>query len=147
MIQRIQTIFIFLAAVLTVSMLKTNFAEMAVSGEIYSFSAKGIVKGAELVYNGLPLMIFIGLITLLHIIVIFLFKKRILQIRILGFTIILLIGLTGLLMYFIHAGFDDVSVSYKIPLISPLVAAILDYLAIRAIGKDEALIRSINRIR
>jgi hypothetical protein len=28
-----------------------------------------------------------------------------------------------------------------------LVAIILDYLAIRAIGKDEALIRSIDRIR
>ena len=92
-------------------------------------------------------MIFIGLITLLHIVVIFLFRKRILQMRMLGFTIILLIGLTGLLMYFIHAGFDDVSVSYKIPLIFPLIAAILDYLSIRAIGKDEALVRSINRIR
>jgi hypothetical protein len=147
MIQRLQTIFIFLAAVITVSMLKTNFAEMAVSSEIYNFSAKGIFKGDEMVFNGLPLMIFIGLVALIHIIVIFLFKKRILQIRILVFTIILLIGLTGLMLYFINAAFDKVSVVYKIPLVLPVVAAILDYLAIRAIGRDEALVRSIDRIR
>ena len=53
----------------------------------------------------------------------------------------------GMFFYFTYAGFDDAIVAFKIPIAFPVVAIILDYLAIRAIGKDEALIRSLNRIR
>ena len=128
-------------------MFKTEFAEIASGGDYYIFSAKGITSGEDVIFNGLPITIFIGLITVLHLIIIFLYKKRILQIRLLAFTIVLLIGLTGLIIYFLYAGFDKVNVVFKIPTVIPLVAVILDYLAIRAIGKDEALVRSINRIR
>lgn len=147
MIQRIQSLFIFIAAMLTALMLKTKFAEIASGGDYFIFSAKGIAGGEEVIFNGLPITIFIGLITILHIVVIFLYKKRILQIRLLTFTIILLIGLIGLMFYFLYAGFDRINVIFKIPMVMPLVAALFDYLAIRAIGKDEALIRSIDRIR
>jgi len=44
-------------------------------------------------------------------------------------------------------GFKGATASFKIAVAFPLVAIILDYLAIRSIGKDEALIRSLNRIR
>jgi hypothetical protein len=147
MIQRIQTIYIFFAAVLTALLLKLDFAELAVEGQLYVFNAKGIIGGEEVLFNGLPILSFIGLITLLHLIVIFLFKKRILQIRILGFTIILLLGLVGVMFYFLYAAFDGAEIVFKIPVVFPVLAVILDYLAIRAIGKDEALIRSLNRIR
>ncbi len=147
MIQRIQTLFILVAAIITALMLKTEFAEVASGGDYYIFSAKGITNGETVLFNGLPVKIFIGLITVLHLVIIFLFKKRILQIRLLTFTIIVLIGLSGLLLYFLYAGFKNLDVVFKIPMVIPLVAVILDYLAIRAIGKDEALIRSINRIR
>ena len=147
MIQRIQTLFVFIAALITALMLKTDFAEIAYGGDYYVFSAQGITSGENVVFNGLPIMIFIGLIIILHLAIIFLFKRRILQIRLLAFTIILLIGLTGLMFYFLYAGFDEVNVVFKIPMVLPLIAVILDYLAIRSIGKDEALVRSINRIR
>jgi hypothetical protein len=38
-------------------------------------------------------------------------------------------------------------VAFKVTVVFPVVAAILDFLAIRALGKDEALVRSLNRIR
>jgi hypothetical protein len=60
---------------------------------------------------------------------------------------VLLLGLFGLFFYFTYAGFDGAQVAFKIPVVFPIVAVILDFLAIRAIGKDEALIRSLNRIR
>ena len=41
----------------------------------------------------------------------------------------------------------DASVSVKIALSFPLVNLILDYLAIRNIGADEALVRSLDRLR
>lgn len=147
MIQRIQTLYIFLAGVLTALLLKLNFAELAVNGEWYLFNAKGIISSEEVIFDGLPVMAFTGLITLLHLVAIFLYKKRIRQIRFLGFTLILLLGLTGVLFYFLYAGFEQVDVVFKVPMVFPLVAALLDYLAIRAIGKDEALVRSMDRIR
>jgi hypothetical protein len=147
MIQRIQTAFILVAGLLVASLYTFKFADLSVNGELHTFTANGILKGETLVFNGLPLMIFIGLIALLHLVVIFMYKKRIRQIRILAFTIILLLGLFGMFFYFTYAGFNEAKVAFKIPIVFPIIAIVLDYLAIRAIGKDEALIRSMNRIR
>ncbi len=147
MIQRIQTVFILVSALLIASLMKLTFAELSVNNELYTFVAIGIFNGDELIFNGMAIFIFIPIITLLHFVVIFLYKKRILQIRILVFSIVLLLGLFGLFFYFTYAGFDGTKVAFKIPVVFPIIAAILDFLAIRAIGKDEALIRSLNRIR
>ena len=110
MIQRIQTLFIFIAAIVTALMLKTEFAEIASGGDYYIFSAEGIAMGENVILDGLPIQVFIGLIVLLHLVVIFLFKRRILQIRLLVFSIILLIGLAGLMLYFLYAGLDSLNV-------------------------------------
>ncbi len=147
MIQRIQTIFLFVSALLIASLLKLKFADLSVNNEIYTFIAKGIYNGEEIIFNGLAIFILISIITIIHFAVIFLYKKRILQIRILVFSIVLLLGLFGLFFYFPYSGFTGVKVAFKIPVVFPVVAAILDFLAIRSIGKDEALVRSLNRIR
>jgi hypothetical protein len=147
MIQRIQTVYILLAGILAATLFKLKLADLSVNGELMQFFAKGIFKGEEVVFDGLPILLFVGLITLLHLAVIFLFKKRVLQIRMLVFTIILLLGLFGMFFYFTYAGFEGAKVAFKIPVAFPLIAVILDWLAVRAIGKDEALIRSLNRIR
>ena len=147
MIQRIQTVYIFIAAILVATLFKLKLADLSVNNELMEFYAKGITKGGEILFDGLPILLFTGLIVLLHILVIFLYKKRILQIRILVFTIILLLGLFGMFFYFTYTGFDGAKVAFKIPVAFPIVAVILDWLAIRAIGKDEALIRSLNRLR
>lgn len=147
MIQRIQTIYILIAGLLISSLSKLKLADISIDYELMELTAKGIYKGEDLVFNGLPLLIFIGIITLLHVVVILLYKKRIIQIRMLIFTIILLLGLFGIIFYFTYSGFDGAKVAFKIPVAFPVVAIILDWLAIRAIGKDETLIRSLNRIR
>ena len=147
MIQRIQSIYVLVSAILIGTLMKLKFADMIVNNELHTFIARGIFKGDEMVFNGLAIFVFIPLIILLHVLVIFLYKKRILQIRILVFTIILLLGLFGLFYYYTLTVFDNVQVAYKIPIVFPVIAAILDFLAIRAIGKDEALIRSLDRIR
>ena len=147
MIQRIQTAFILIAALLVASLYKLKFAELIVNGELYIFNAKGIFNGEELVFDGLPILIFIWLIALLQMAIIFLYKERIRQIRMLVFTIVLLLGLFGMFFYFTFAGFTGAKVVFKIPVAFPVVAIILDWLAIRSIGKDEALVRSLDRIR
>jgi hypothetical protein len=147
MIQRIQTVYLFISTLLIASLLKLKFAELSVNDEIYTFVARGIYNGEILIFNGLAIFLFILLVALIHFVVIFLYKKRILQMRILVFTIVLLLGLFGMFFYFAYAGFADAKAAFKIPVVFPIVAAILDFLAIRGIGKDEALIRSLNRIR
>ena len=91
MIQRIQTVFLFISALLVASLLKLKFADLSVNDEIYTFVARGIYDGENLVFNGLAIFLFILIIALLHFAVIFLYKKRILQMRILVFTIVLLL--------------------------------------------------------
>ncbi len=147
MIQRIQSIYVLVSALLIGTLMKLKFADIIVDHQLHTFLARGIFKEDTMVFDGLAIFIFIPLIALLHFVVIFLYKKRILQIRILVFTIILLLGLFGMFFYITYTSFDEVMVAFKIPIVFPIVAAILDFLAIRAIGKDEALIRSLDRIR
>lgn len=147
MIQRIQTIYILIAGVLIASLLKLKLADIAVNDDLMELLSTGIMKGEDIVYNGLPIFILISIITLLHVAAVLLYKRRIIQIRILVFTIILLLGLFGLIFYFTYSGFKDAEVAFKIPVAFPIVAIILDWLAIRSIGRDEALVRSLDRIR
>lgn len=147
MIQRIQTLFILAAGMLIGSLYVQKFADIIVNDQLHIFNAFGIFKDEELLFSGLPLMILIGIIAVLHLATLFLYKKRILQIRILGFSMILMLGLFGLFFYFTYASFEEVKVAFKVAVALPIAAIILDWLAIRAIGKDEALVRSLDRIR
>ncbi|MGV8096526.1 MAG: DUF4293 domain-containing protein [Mangrovibacterium sp.] len=147
MIQRIQTVYILLSAILTGLLFLLPFAEIAQYDQLYLFDIRGIVGNDTVQENGLPVAFLVGAILLLHVLALFIYKKRILQIRILVFTIVLMIGLLGLFYLFTYYAFDNARFSFKMAVIFPLIAIILDYLAIRNIRKDEALIRSIDRIR
>ncbi|MFV0522274.1 MAG: DUF4293 domain-containing protein [Mangrovibacterium sp.] len=148
MIQRIQTLYVLLSSILIGLLFALPFAEIAdATNQIFEFNAFGVEGNAGLLQNGWAVSLLIGIILILQIVVVFLFKNRILQMRILTFVILLSLGLTGLLFFFVVKSFDDATISYQITMSFPIIAAILDYLAIRAIGKDEALIRSVDRIR
>ena len=147
MIQRIQSVYLLISAILTGFLFKLELAELVAANEIYLFVASGIYKAETQIFSGLPLLIMLAIIVVLHLVIIFSYKKRIRQMRMTVFTIVLLLGLFGLILFFAYTSFAGAQVAYKIPVAFPLAAAILDFLAIRAIGKDEALIRSLNRIR
>ncbi|HLN74458.1 MAG: DUF4293 domain-containing protein [Methylococcaceae bacterium] len=147
MIQRIQTVYLVISTILLGLLFLIPFAEIAVDGIIYLFNYKGISADGTLKYNGYALSILIGVLVILHAVIILNYKNRIRQIRFLVLSILLMLGLFGMFFFFTHYTFGNASVSYKVSVFFPLIAVILDYLAIRAIGKDEALIRSIDRIR
>jgi len=147
MIQRIQTVYLFISAFLIGFLFLFPFAEIAMDGAIYTFNYKGIVLDGTLKENGMAISILIGIILALHGVAIQSFKNRIRQMRIIVFSILLMLGLFGMFFFFTWYTFSEAQISYKISMVFPLVAIILDYLAIRAVGKDEALIRSIDRIR
>ena len=72
-----------------------------------------------------------------------------LQIRLCIVNTVLLLGMQGLLYYYVTAVSKllPANPNYNIIFIFPLVSAILTFLALRSIAKDEALIRSLERLR
>lgn len=152
MIQRIQSIYLLVVAMLMGSIFFYPFAELLGAKEqLFTFHFNGLsLQGEEGLYLlTVPPIILLSIIVLIAFVSIFLYKKRVLQMRLNSFNIILMLGYLGLNYYYIQ-NFSkqlDGIVSYQITAIFPILAAILTYLAIRAIGKDEALIRSMDRIR
>jgi hypothetical protein len=147
MIQRIQTLYLLIAAIMVGLLFIFPFAEILKDGAIYLFNYKGIFLDGTLKENGLAVSILIGIILALHGFAIFSYRKRIRQIRIIVLIILILLVLYGMFFFYTYYSFGGAQISFKISIVFPMVAIILDYLAIRAIGKDEALIRSLDRIR
>ncbi len=152
MIQRIQTVYLALALIFLGLLSWLPMGEIAANNEVYSFSIKGLINTANqsVVLNGLPLIILLVIIEIIQVFIIFLYKNRIRQIRLATLNLLLMLGLFGVSMYFMHSSANEFAEPvkvYKVAMAFPLVAAIFNYLGIRAIGKDEALIRSIDRIR
>ncbi|MGQ1947764.1 DUF4293 domain-containing protein [Geofilum sp. OHC36d9] len=153
MIQRIQTVYLLLALFLTGDLFFINMANLASETATYKLIYSGIEEVASTpaapVMPASALTILLCMTVLLIVITIFMFKKRLLQIRIAGLSLGLLAGLSGLIFYFGKAGAKELAaeVSYTPAIVLPLIAIILVILAIRAIGKDEALVKSLDRIR
>lgn len=147
MIQRIQTIYLIISSLLVGLLFLLPFAEIAKDGALYIFNFQGIVLDGALKENGASIWILAGIIMAMHGVAIISYKNRIRQMRLTVFAILLMLGLMGMFFYFTYYSMSGARVSFKIGILLPLIAIILDYLAIRAMGKDEALIRSIDRIR
>jgi hypothetical protein len=152
MIQRIQTLFLLIAILLMGLIYWFPLAEIAVGEKIYSFTLNGITEiGTGLVaYKALHLIIFLLIIILIELVVIFSYKKRIRQMRMATYNLLLMAGFLLVSWLFVKTSANSLGdgiYSMKLPVAFPFVAAVLNYLAIRAIGRDEALVRSVDRIR
>ena len=154
MIQRIQTVYLLVIVALTTAMLFMPLATVQIDNMFYSYDASGLstlTTPSELVYPAWSLMALLTIIIIIAFITIFLYKKRMLQIRLCVFNAILLIGFYGLFAFFLWkmSGTSDVFrfANVRLAIAFPLISLILDYLAIRNIGADETLVRSLNRLR
>lgn len=153
MLQRIQTVYLLVVVALTVAMLFLPLAVLQSGDQLFAFDVAGLstmVEQSELIYPTWGLFALIVIISLLAFLIIFLFKNRILQIRLCVFNSILMLGFYGLFAFFywsIKGQMEVISMSFKFALSFPLVCLILNYLAIRNIGADEALVRSLDRLR
>ncbi|MFP4023507.1 MAG: DUF4293 domain-containing protein [Thiohalospira sp.] len=152
MVQRVQSVYLFVVTLLMASIFFYPYAELlAENGEVFVFQFNGLAFFEEdSIYSlTIPPIILLSIIVLISFTSIFFYKKRIFQMRINLINIFLMIGYLGLNYYYIQSFSSQLNgvVSYKITVVFPFVSAIITYLAIRAIGKDEALIRSMDRIR
>lgn len=153
MIQRIQTLFLLIALAFGVSMFFSSPLSFTGAETTHLLNFKGVINTTSGTANeNIPTMaltILLIMAPLLELATILLFKKRLIQIRLCAANIGLLLGTTGLIYYFGTLGVKELNatVSYGVTMVFPIAGAILNFLAIRGIGKDEALIRSMDRIR
>jgi len=125
MIQRIQTVYLFLV-----------FCLMAVLMFI-PFSSSWTVS------------LVAGIVAVVAVITVFLYKKRGLQIK-MGYLLLLLLVLTYAFYYIFdrhYVPIADLFRQIRFTFVFPFVAFVLVYLAIRGIKKDEKLVRSLDRLR
>ena len=155
MIQRIQSLYLVAVVALMATALLTPLAYFAAGSNIYELFAFELVNQANdaasqsTIYMG----IVVALATIIPLITIFLYKNRMLQIRLCAVELVLLLGAQIFMALYYYLGnrmFEQLEFhtqGIRIAIIFPLVAIILDYLALRAIFKDEMLVRSLDRIR
>ena len=77
MIQRIQTIFWFIVAVLFIVMIPNDWMKIIATDGDYNFSALGVFKADNQIITGIPLIIYLAMMAVLNIVIIFLYKKLI----------------------------------------------------------------------
>ncbi len=152
MIQRIQTVYLLAVVVLLIICMCSPVAAYTGSdGSISPFTNLGIDVanvGRETSCWGMFAILLLS--TLVAAATIFLFKNRILQIRMTIFNIILLIGYYATFIAFIIAyngRLPESTFQLRIAACLPFIAIVLNYLAIRAIGKDEVMVKAADRLR
>ena len=137
MIQRIQSVYLFLVAVCAV---------VCLCMPVGHFHQDGI--GVADFYN-LWLTMADGARVFAPFAAIFLFKRRMFQVRLSVFSSLILVGyyiVFGVFVYVFKSRYDaDFTLSWTAAF--PAVGLILDYLAFRNIMKDELIVRSLDRLR
>lgn len=149
MIQRIQSVYLLLVtALLVASMCLPVGSFIGANGATYVFKPLG-VEINEAFSSTWGLFGILLLSAIVAFATIFLFKNRMLQIRMSIFNSILLIGYYMAFLAFLFVLKRDLTASFQISwaLCLPLVCIILNYLAIRAIGRDEVMVKAADRLR
>lgn len=157
MIQRIQTVYLVLAVLLSVVFLGLRIGTFSIDGLTVAHEYNLLVlmmdngSDTELKFTTAPLFVIVLLSAVLGAYSIFAYRNRILQARFCMFNVLLLLGWDILYAVYSHILIDgggrtvDFSMSWTAAI--PTVALILYLLARRGIMADERLVRAADRIR
>jgi cation transport ATPase len=157
MIQRKQTLYLFFAGLIPLMLLFIPFGHLATEIAYYEYTAFAVREATpdhafilSTVGNALLLIATAAL----SFITIFLYKNRKLQIKLISLNMLIILVAICAIMYispkFIfpqHINLNGATVDYNYTIMISFVAAIGLYLSKKAIAKDEALIRSADRLR
>ena len=155
MLQRIQTVYLLIVAGLFIALMFLPLALLQSEDVSYIFEVTGLISTAQpsdLEYPTWSLLVINAIIILLSFIIIFKYKKRIVQMRMCIFNIFLMLGFCALFGFYIwqfskSPELLDLKISMRLWASFPIIAIIINYLAIRSIGSDEVLVRSLERLR
>lgn len=132
MLQRIQSLFLFVAAGLLLSMFFTPMITL-MDGETIRYIER---------YD---MLVFLIVTFVLSVTTFFSYKNRMFQIRLCVLNALILLGWQiFILVLFLKR--EPVMI-YSLTAVFPVVAAVLTFLALRYISRDEAMIRAASRLR
>lgn len=157
MLQRIQTVYLFLAALAGILLFffpLANFYDEILGN--YRFFITGVEPmdpNPKMVFSfwfTSPLWIITAAATLLPLVTLLLYNNRILQIRLVAFNILFFILLIVLVFLF-YAGkverLTQIGPAYQEGVFFPLVSLLFLILANRSIRKDESKVKAADRLR
>lgn len=150
MLQRVQTIYLLLACSAMLIASATTLGSFTYNGDRMVVEAIGIYLNGELHHFTWGL-VGLGVVSaILSFVSIFFYRKRKLQIRLSIFNIGFMVAFYlyfGYLLYKLTATGNLQFVRMGAGIVTPLVAILFVALAIRKISADEALVRSLDRLR
>jgi len=141
MIQRIQTLFLLIAAGLVLSMAFCNMSESAIS----TLPDGTLEQSVQRYVDDLTAISLILMSFALIVVTIFDFRKRLRQIRMCNICSLLLLGFQIFLC--IKYFKSPEGQIFSVTAVFPIAAAILCFIAMRYIARDEALVMSASRLR
>jgi hypothetical protein len=157
MIQRFQSLFLLLAA--TACILLFFFPVAFFFNEAfgnYKFFITGVhcmdpdPKVQFSIWFVAPLFVLTAISSILSLVTIFLYRNRLLQLRLTAFNILFTILLVVLIFLFYAGkiqGYTQIAPSYQAGVFFPLFSLVCLVLANRWIRKDEALVKAADRLR
>lgn len=154
MVQRIQTIFLILTACLSILMIFTPVAELKLdNGEIIKLLSIDQSQGKmaiSLINGVIPIVVILSFSIIISLASIFIYKDRIVQMRMCMINSLLMLIVFGLLIFnfiVIQKKYALTFPHFYVALTIPFINILLLILAYRYIRKDELLVKSYDRLR
>lgn len=156
MIQRVQSVYLLLVTVVMSFLIVSPYAKMKdTDNRTLVFKSHAIVIEAESgepqTYKNTVAVISLTLLTsLISFVCIFLYNRRLIQIRICILNTILLIILMAVMFLYYIITRDNLNLlhpNFEISAIFPMISVVLTILAYRAIRHDDMLVNSFDRLR
>ncbi len=149
MIQRIQSLYLLLATASYVCLFFFPFASFTNATRTLELSILGLMEGESLNQGAIPLLAAVVLLIFLTLIIIFLFKKRMVQSRLTAVALLLNVALIAGMFFYSDSISEDLKARADFEAGSYIVVIPLVFLVLanRAIRKDELRVRSADRLR
>jgi hypothetical protein len=159
MIQRIQSLFLLAAGACSIFLIFYPISRMVFGDDIFanffSYGFKNASWPYEKFMSTYPVLIITSVSGLLSLITIFLYRNRILQMRLCVYNILITLGLIIIIFYYYFAvkrgalgkelALERHHFSFAVML--PFVNVILLFQAFRAIRRDDLMVKSYDRLR
>jgi len=144
MIQRVQSVYLFAAAVISSGLI--FLFDLWKNVAMVEFYAMNFLEEFKLEFVIIPVLFLLS--GFMSVISLFLYKKRLKQFVLNRFNILINLILLGVLIYHLLTLSGEAKVSEKgIGVMLPIIVIVLLVLANRAIKKDEDLVKSVDRLR
>lgn len=172
MIQRIQTLYLFVVVVLFTTMVATPLLDFKINNvkldvenkeqakpdvkvtkdvKVYQMTYKGIVdkESGDMLISTSLVTLYEIVVAVIALITIFLYKNRGSQIKLTIFNMVLQVGFYVVVAVYMYTAYKyaNTDFDFHLPIVFPLISLILSYLAFRAIVKDDLLVKSLGRVR